>query len=63
MLLTIKEMELLCIFHDGSLASTLDLLRHTEEEGTCPPSRAGDLNRLIEKLDGMKEGESICLEM
>jgi hypothetical protein len=61
MLLTVKEMELLCIFHDGSLSSTLDLLKHIEEEGTCPPGRSVDLNRLIEKLSGLGDGDRVCL--
>jgi hypothetical protein len=63
MLLTVKEMELLCIFHDGSLESTLDLLRHAEEEGTCPPGRGGDLNRLINKLSNLKKNDRVCLEI
>ena len=61
MMLTIKEMELLCIFHDGKLSSTLDLLRHAEEEGTAPPSRAADIRNVIEKLSKMKDGENVCL--
>jgi len=61
MLLTVKEMEVLCIFYDGTLSSTLDLLRHAEAEGTAPPSRAADINSLIEKLSKVKEGDNICL--
>jgi len=61
MLLTIKEMEVLCMFHDGTLSSTLDLLRHAEEVGTAPPSRAADIRSLIEKLSKVKDGENVCL--
>ncbi|MCL2392875.1 MAG: hypothetical protein FWC66_09795 [Oscillospiraceae bacterium] len=61
MFLTVKEMEVLCIFHDGTLSSTLDLLRHAEAEGTGPPSRAADINSLIEKLSNVKEGENVCI--
>ncbi|MCL2604733.1 MAG: hypothetical protein FWD90_09660 [Defluviitaleaceae bacterium] len=63
MFLTVKEMELLCIFYDGTLEPTLDLLRHVEEEGTCPPGRASDLNRLIEKLSQLEKGGRVCLEI
>jgi len=61
-MLTVREMELLCIFYDGSPESTLDLLRHAEEEGTCPPGKVDDLKRLIGKLAGMKPGDRVYLE-
>ena len=61
MLLTVKEMEILCIFYTGSLSTTLDLLRHIKTEGTAPPSRATELNSLVEKLSRMKTGDTICL--
>jgi len=63
MLLSIKEMELLCIFYDSSVRETLALLRRVEAEGKCPPGRTEDLARLIEKLSQAPEGGRICLEV
>ena len=34
MSLTVREIELLCLYYDGTLAATLDLLRQVEEDGT-----------------------------
>jgi len=59
--LTIKEMEVLCIFHDGTLSSTLDLLRHAEEAGTAPPNRATDISSLIAKLATVEAGGVVSL--
>jgi len=61
MLLTVKEMEILCIFYTGSLSTTLDLLRHIKTEGTAPPNRAAELISLVEKLSRMKTDDTICL--
>jgi len=61
MLLTVKEMEVLCIFHDGGLSSTLDLLRRVKAEGTGPPSWMADIDSLIEKLSKMNRGDRVCI--
>ena len=61
MLLTVKEMEVLCIFHDGGLSSTLKLLRRIKDEGTGPPSRIADIDSLIEKLSKMNSSERVCI--
>ncbi|MCL2816648.1 MAG: hypothetical protein FWD23_18775 [Oscillospiraceae bacterium] len=58
MLLTLKEMELLCVFHDGTLSKTLGLLREAENE---PPERMAMIESLIEKLSGMEDGEPASL--
>jgi hypothetical protein len=61
MLLTVKEMELLCVFHDGTLSSTLNLLQRAEAEGKCPPERLNDLNNLNKKLSQLKDGDRVCI--
>ncbi|MCL2853939.1 MAG: hypothetical protein FWE20_13115 [Defluviitaleaceae bacterium] len=61
MLLTVKEMEVLCIFHDGDLSSTLELLRRIKAENTGPPSRMADIDSLIEKLSKMNSGDRVCI--
>ena len=61
MMLTVKEMELLCIFHDGTLSSTLDLLRHAETESAAPPNRGAVLRSLIEKLAAVETGSTVSI--
>ncbi|MCL2187835.1 MAG: hypothetical protein FWC16_02245 [Defluviitaleaceae bacterium] len=63
MFLTVKEMEILCIFYDGSLSATRDALKRVQANGTCPTGRESDLHRLINKLEGMQEGENVCLAL
>jgi len=61
MQLTIKEMEVLCIFHNGTLSETLDILRKAEANGTWPQTRVNDLKNLIAKLSQMKDGDNVYL--
>jgi hypothetical protein len=61
MLLTIREMEVLCIFHNGSLSATLEVLCNAGKTGGWPPNRMDDLKSLVEKLSKMKQGETACI--
>ena len=63
MFLSVKEMELLCIFYEGPLAATLALLQRAQDSGDCPPGRADDLAALINKLSQMKAGDVACLQL
>lgn len=58
MQLTVKEMELLCVFHAGTLSATLGLLREAEDE---PPERMAIVKSLTEKLSSLKDGETVSL--
>lgn len=60
MLLTVKEMEVLCVFHAGSLSATADALR-SAAEGSQPHPRLADIKTLLEKPSRMKDGDSVCL--
>jgi len=59
MLFSLKEMELLCVFHSGTLSATLALLREAENE---PPERMDIVKSVIDKLSAMKPGDTISLE-
>ena len=55
MLLTVKEMEALCVFYAGTLSATLDSLRAAAAAGENEKHhRLGDIRNLISKLSGMK---------
>ena len=58
MFFTAKEMEVICVFHAGTLSATLDLLREAENE---PPERMALVQGVIEKLSGMKSGDTVSL--
>ena len=60
MLLTVKEMEVLCIFHAGSLLATLEALKGSLA-GSQPHPRLADIESLIEKLSRMAVGDVACL--
>ena len=60
MLLNVKEMEVLCIFHSGTISTTLNLLRE-KESAAEPPERTSIISSLIEKLSGMKDGDAVSL--
>ena len=60
MVLTVKEMELLCVFHAGTLSATLDLLRKAADQ-CLPPERQADVQSVVEKLSGMKAGDVVAL--
>lgn len=58
MVLTVKEMQMLCVMHKGTLAATLDLLREVDNE---PPERMAVVKSLTEKLESLKPGETVSL--
>ena len=60
MALTVKEMEVLCIFHAGSLSATTEALRSAAEVGQ-PHARIADIKSLLEKLSRIADGDSVCL--
>ena len=60
MRLTVKEMEVLCVFHAGSLSATLAAVRGAAEGG-WQSDRMTDVKNLAEKLSRMREGDVVCL--
>lgn len=55
--LTVKEMEMLCVMHKGTASATLALLREADE----PPERMAIVKNLTEKLQSLKSGETVSL--
>ncbi len=60
MILTVKEMEVLCVFHSGTLSETLEKLR-TAASDNKDQTRREDILSLIGKLSGLKDGEAVSL--
>jgi hypothetical protein len=54
-------MEVLCIFHKGTLAGTLELLHNIEVAGSEMPERIDDVKSLVRKLSGMEKGDKVYL--
>lgn len=61
MLLTPKEMELLCMFHAGSLSKTLDVLRDIAKDQKEMTDTIAKITSITDKLDGLQKGETISL--
>ena len=61
MLLTVREMNILCTFHKGTLSETLKLLRNAASSETEPPDRIAAINSLVDKLSRMREGDVASL--
>jgi len=59
MILTLKEMELLCIFYNGTRAQTVDLLRHAAKGSNT--ERTTELTQLANKLETLPQGATVCL--
>lgn len=59
MLFSKKEMELLCVFHSGTLSATLDLLREAENQ---PPEKMAIVKSVINKLSAMTSGDTVSLD-
>ena len=60
MLLTVKEMEVLCIFHAGKRSATIEALQSAAEGGQ-PHQKVADIKSLLEKLSRMADGDVVCL--
>ena len=58
MFLNPKEMELLSIFHAGTISETLALLRKAENE---PHEKMALIKSVIKKLDSLKDGGLVSL--
>ena len=58
MFLTVQEMTLLCTFHAGSVAETLEMLRNAEDKR---PEVMAVVKDLIVKMESLKNGERISL--
>ena len=56
MLFTIKEMEVLCVFHAGTISKTLEAIRQSAAENTRR-ERLEDIKSVAEKLSAMKTGD------
>ena len=61
MRLTVREMEILCAMHKGTLSETLELLRDAAAKESEPPDRMAAINSLTEKLSRMREGDVVFL--
>ena len=61
MLFTVKEMEVLCVFHAGTLSATLEAFRDAMNGETSPGARLGDMKSATEKLAGMMAGDVASL--
>ena len=61
MLLTKNEMEVLCIFHAGTLLATIDALRGALSVPNQTHWRVADVESLLAKYDSMEVGADICI--
>jgi len=61
MRLTKNEMEVLCIFHAGTLSATIDALRGALTVPSQPHPRVADIKSLLAKYDSMEAGAAICI--
>ena len=61
-LLTVKEMEVLCIFHAGSLSATIDALRGALSTPHQTHPRVSDVETLLGKLSRMNDGDVVYLD-
>ena len=62
MLLTVREMEMLCVYHDGTRATTVALMRGAASEAR-DKARGLELRELADKLDAAPEGDTACLAL
>lgn len=61
MILTVKEMETLCVFHDGTLSATLRQLHGAIDKEGVAHDRIPVIKSLIEKLSKINEGDVVSL--
>lgn len=60
MLFTAEEMELICVFHAGTLSETLESLRSVAEEIESPAKKAAAVST-IGKLSAMSAEDLVSL--
>jgi len=60
MLFTAEEMEIICIFHAGTLSETLETLRRVAGEIESPTKKAAAAS-VVKKLSGMGAGDMVSL--
>lgn len=58
MFLSPKEMELLCVFHSGTISATLELLNKADDKS---PERMALVISVIKKLSSLEEGQHVSL--
>ena len=56
--LSVKEMLLVCAFHQGTFSKTLAVLRKAQDGD---PERMALIKSVTEKLESMNEGSSVSL--
>jgi hypothetical protein len=56
--LSVKEMLLICAFHQGTFSKTLNMLHKAKEND---PERMALIKSVTEKLESMNEGSSVSL--
>ena len=61
MLLTKNEMEVLCIFHAGTLTATIEALKGALSVPNQTHPRVADIESLLAKYDSMEAGAAICI--
>jgi len=61
MRLTKNEMEVLCIFHAGTLTATIEALQGALSIPNQTHPRVADIESLLVKYDGMEVGAAICI--
>jgi len=60
MLVSVQEMEIICIFYNGSRAETISLMRHAATQEKTE-ARATLLSTVADKLDALEAGATVCL--
>lgn len=59
--LTKNEMEVLCIFHAGTLSATIEALRGALSTPHQTHHRVADIESLLAKYGKMEAGAAICI--
>ncbi len=61
MVLTVREMATLCVFHSGTLSATQSIVRLAATDVDAANANRAELLSLTEKLSGLKEGDVVSL--
>ena len=57
MLFTTNEMEVLCVFHAGTLSETLEAIKRSVAAQNYRSKRQDDIESVAEKLSAMRQGD------